>query len=661
VTAQRRLSIDIETFSKIDLKKSGLYKYVQDPSFEILLIAYAWEDGDVQLIDLTTDAARAPGNTALYQFTMALADPNVIKHAYNAQFEIVCLNKFWPSPVHQWRCTQVHGLYCGYPGGLHAISSALSLPDDKKKMWEGNKLIRLFCVPQAPAPENGYRTRIKASHEPAKWTLFKAYCKQDVVAEMAVEKRLAAWPLPDEEQKLWTLDLELNARGALVNTEFVESAMTLSNAVSLELAQKAKDLTQLDNPNSRNQIKAWLEQELGAPVADVTKKTVRELLNATDNDLVRQFLKTRQEMAKSSVSKYAAAQNSAGEDHRIRGLVQFYGAGRTGRWAGRLVQIHNLPQNHLPTLDLARDLVNRRQLASLKLLYGNVPDTLSQLIRTAFISNTGRLIVADFSAIEARVIAWLAGEQWRNEVFATHGKIYEASASAMFKTPIEKIVKGNPEYALRQKGKIAELALGYGGAGGALTSMGALDMGLSEDELPELVTLWRNSNPCIVKLWKDLEQAAITTESTAQDVTVKNIRFRKETDGRLTFLTVQLPVGRKLFYAQPETRPSKMFNNLTLHYKEAVGSTFALQDTFGGKLTENVVQAISRDCLALAIQRLHAAGFRIVFHVHDEVVMEAEPGQTAEQACEIMSQPIPWAPGLILKAAGFDCEYYQKE
>jgi DNA polymerase len=366
-------------------------------------------------------------------------------------------------------------------------------------------------------------------------------------------------------------------------------------------------------------------------------------------------------MAKASVKKYTAMINSAGSDDRIRGLLQFYGAARTGRWAGRLVQVQNLPKNHLPTLDLARRYVRDRNIDALSLLYGNIPDTLSQLIRTAFIPETGRFIVADFSAIEARVIAWLAGETWRNEVFATHGKLYEASASAMFGVPMDKIVRGQPEYALRQKGKIAELALGYGGSSGALISMGALEMGLTEDELPELVQKWRKANPAIVQLWRALDKAAIRATDWGDSQRVGNLEFRPETDGERRFLLIRLPSNRRLMYAHPRTRLNK-FGRDALHYLDLNQSNkWTEQSTFGGKLAENIIQAISRDCLALALQRLDAAGYQIVFHVHDEVVIEAVPGQTVEEACEIMGQPIPWAPDLILKAAGFDCAYYQKD
>jgi DNA polymerase len=652
MSAQRRLYIDIETYSAADLKKSGLYKYVQDPAFGIMLLGYAWDDEDPAVIDLTTE--RDGQGAELQDIICALKDPDVVKYAYNAPFEWYCLTKLWPSPLTQWRCVMFHGLYCGYPAGLKAASDAIGLPGDKSKMWEGSALIRLFCV-----PHDGLQ--IRAQDEPEKWEIFKAYCKQDVVAEREIERRLSPWPAPEAEQALWVLDQQINARGVQIDRPFVESALAVHTSAYARLQKEAKALTGLDNPNSRDQIKRWLEAALDDDLPDVTKATVRQLLQTTADPDIRRVLGIRQEMAKASVKKYTAMINSAGTDDRIRGLVQFYGAARTGRWAGRMVQVQNLPKNHLPTLDLARRYVKERNVAALRLLYGNIPDTLSQLLRTAFIPETGRFIVADFSAIEARVIAWLAGETWRNDVFATHGKIYEASASAMFGVPLDKITKGNPEYALRQKGKIAELALGYGGSSGALISMGALEMGLTEDELPELVQKWRKANPAIVQLWWALNKEAIRAIDWGDSRRVGNLELHAETDGKRRFLLIQLPSNRRLMYAQPRTRLNK-FGADALHYLDlGQNNKWAEQSTFGGKLAENIVQAISRDCLALALQRLDAAGYQIVFHVHDEVVIEAVPGQTAEEACGIMSQPIPWAPGLILKAAGFDCAYYQKD
>jgi DNA polymerase len=647
------LHIDLETYSTVDLKNSGLYKYVQDPSFEILLLGYAWGNDPPRVLDLTTAHGRQ--NLESQGIIHALKDPDVVKYAYNAPFEIVCLHQFWPSPPAQWRCVMFHGLYCGYPAGLAAVSKAIGSPPDAQKMREGRALIRLFCAPQ---PD---RSRIRAQDEPQKWGLFKQYCQQDVTAEREVEHRLSAWPVPEAEQALWLLDHQINARGVLTDQPFIESAIRLDHANYAALYQEARRITDLENPNSRDQIKAWLEETMKETLPDVTKATIKQRLKTSHNATVSRILEIRQEMAKTSVKKYTAMVNAAGSDGRIRGLLQFYGAARTGRWAGRLVQVQNLPQNHLETLDLARMYTKQGNPTALKLLYGNIPDTLSQLIRTALIPATGRFIVADFSAIEARVLAWLAGETWRNEVFAAHGKIYEASASAMFGVPLSKIVKGQPEYALRQKGKIAELALGYGGSVGSLLSMGALEMGLSETELPELVEKWRQASPAIPRLWKALNYAAMAAVQTGRLHRVQNLAFRLESDGRLTFLTIQLPSNRKLMYAQPSIKQNK-FGWDALHYQDlGQDHQWGEQSTYGGKLTENIVQAIARDCLAAAVQRLESAGYKLVFHVHDEAVIEAAPSQTVESACALMSQPLSWAPGLILKAAGFDCAYYQKD
>ncbi|MDD2402755.1 MAG: DNA polymerase [Clostridia bacterium] len=657
------LSIDIETFSSVGIKKSGLYKYVQSPDFQVLLFAYSFDNEPVQIIDLAQ--WRMPND-----IEKALLDPLITKHAYNAPFEWYCLSKHlklanpkaWLS---QWRCTMLHGLYCGYTAGLAKTAEALGLPKDKQKMSIGTALIRTFCVPCKPTSKNGYRTRTLPHHEPDKWELFKDYCKQDVVAEMEIEQKLFGFPVPEQEQKLWELDQKINARGIAVDKGLIEGALYCSSIITEELTNEATKLSGLDNPNSPKQLTEWLE-ETGEEITDLRKDTVKELIKTTDNDTAKRMLEIRQELSKTSVKKYNTMDNAACDDGRIRGLLQFYGANRTGRWAGRLVQMQNLPRNYIETLSYARDCVKAKKVDALKVIYGNVPDTLSQLIRTAFIPSSGNVfVVADFSAIEARIIAWLAGEQWRLDVFASHGKIYEASASAMFGVPLEKIVKGNPEYALRQKGKIAELALGYQGAAGALVQMGALNMGLTEDELPEIVRRWRSANKRIVDLWYAIENAALEVMRTGQPAGIKGLILAHEGDyeNKQDFLTVTLPSGRKLFYVKPFLSPNQWGND-SLHYwgMDQTTKKWSTVDTYGGKLVENITQAIARDCLAESMIQLNTAGYQIVTHIHDEVILDVPKDQAdLDRVCEIMGQPISWAQGLLLRADGFVTKFYKKE
>jgi len=656
----RHMSIDIETFSSVDIKKSGLYKYVQSPDFEILLFAYSFDGGEVQIVDL----ARGEGLPPAVQ--RALSYPNIVKHAYNAAFEWYCLSKFYHTPIEQWRCTMLHGLYCGYTIGLGATATALGLPEDKKKMGVGMSLIRTFCCPVKPTNVNGQRTRLYPIHEPEKWELFKKYCIQDVITEMEVENRLSNFPVPEQEQKLWVLDQLINADGVMVDAKLVEGALSCSEISTQELMKEAILISGLENPKSVQQLKKWLEAETGEEVESLNKENVKGMIKASDDSSVIRMLEIRQELAKTSVKKYLAMNNAVCFDGRVRGLLQFYGANRTGRWAGRLVQIHNLPKNYLQTLSHARDCVKGKKLDALKIVYGNIPDTLSQLIRTTFIPREGHtFVVADFSAIEARVIAWLAGEQWRLDVFATHGKIYEASASQMFGVPVEKIVKGNPEYSLRQKGKVAELALGYQGSSGALIKMGALGMGLTEDELPEIVGRWRNTNKRIVDLWHSIENAVIEVVETGRAVGIRGLIIAREScyEKGQDFLTITLPSGRKLFYAKPTLQQNKFGRN-AMHYYGINQETkkWGVDSTYGGKLTENIVQAIARDCLAESLVRLNTAGYRIVFHVHDEVIIEVPKDKAnVNEVCEIMGIPISWAPGLKLKAEGFVTDYYMKE
>jgi DNA polymerase len=655
----RHLSIDLETFSSIDLKKAGMYRYVQSPDFQILLFAHAYDDEPVKIVDL------AQGERIPVDILYALCNPEVIKHAYNAPFEWYCLNKFWRAPLDQWRCTMFHGLYCGYPGGLANVAEAMGMPEDKKKMGIGRALIRTFCIPRKPT-KNDQRTRILPQHEPEKWQRFKAYCKQDVVTERAVERRLSSFPVPDQEQKLWVLDQQINSFGVRIDRGLVEGALHCSDVITSELMSEAIQLSGLNNPKSVKQLSTWLGEETDEEVTNLRKATVVKMIEKLEDGKAKRMLEIRQELSKTSVKKYAAMDKAICADDRVRGLLQFYGANRTGRWAGRLVQVQNLPRNHMETMALARELVKGRKIEQLKVIYGNIPDTLSQLIRTAFIPSLGHIfMVADFSAIEARVIAWLAGEQWRLDVFATHGKIYEASASAMFGVPIEKIKKGNPEYDLRQKGKISELALGYQGAKGALIQMGALDMGLTEEELPDIVRRWRSANKRIVDLWYSLENAAIEVLRTGRPVSIKGLIFAHEGDydNRQDFLTIQLPNGRKLFYVNPFLKVNERGRE-ALHYWGPNQETkkWGVIPTYGGKITENVIQAIARDCLAESLERLAAAGYQTTFHVHDEIIIDIQAGQAdVEKVCEIMGQPISWGQGLLLRAEGFTNNFYKKD
>ena len=655
----RHLSIDIETKSSVDIGKAGLYRYAQSEDFEILLFAYRYGDESVQIVDLSQ------GEKIPDKIVEDLSNPEIVKHAYNAAFEWYCLNiAGYKTPLCQWKCTMIHGLYCGYTAGLDATGKAIGLPQDKRKLATGKALIRYFCVPCKPTKNNGHRTWNLPKHAPEKWELFKEYCKQDVVTESAILRRLGAFPVPEEEEKLWQMDIRMNAFGVKVDKALISGALQINEHSTELLENEARMITELQNPNSSVQLLDWIHNN-GVEMGNLQKATVMEKLSGDLPDDVRRALEIRQQLGKTSIKKYVAMDTAKGKDDRVRGLTQYYGANRTGRWAGRLVQMQNLPRNYIKTLDYARKLVKDRNYGGIKLLYGNVPDTLSQLIRTAFIPSEGnKFVVADFSAIEARVIAWLAGETWVNEVFATHGKIYEATASQMFHVPIEKIAKGNPEYALRQKGKVATLALGYQGGANALIAMGALNMGLSEEELPDIVHRWRNANPRIRDLWYAVEEAALLVMQTAQPQAIYNLIFNLESDivyGQ-NFLTVQLPSGRKLYYPRPFLKENQ-FGKLAIHYYTVGQQTrkWEVTSTYGGKMTENIVQAIARDCLAETLRRIDAKGLQVVFHVHDEVIIDAPVETTVDEICDLMAEPIPWAPGLILKGAGFESNYYMKD
>lgn len=657
------LSIDLETYSSVPIAKAGAQKYIASPDFEILLFAYSLDGSPVVCVDF------AQGEMLPQEIANALTSPDYIKHAYNAPFEWGCLSKYVGRqlPPEQWRCTMFHGLYAGYTAGLEATGRALGLAEDKRKLNTGKALIRYFCVPCAPSKANGMRTRNYPHHNPERWQLFKEYCCQDVVTEMEIERRLSAIPVPDFVQKEWETDLIINSRGVAVDMEMVEGALELGATVRNSLMTEAMQISGLNNPNSVKQLAAWLEEETGEEVAALRKDIVAKMLARDDNSpQVQRMLEIRQELGKTSTKKYDAIEVAVCPDGRVRGLLQFYGANRTGRWAGRLVQVQNLPRTYTEPLELARELVKGRNLNALKAIYGSIPDTLSQLIRTAFIAPPGHILIdADFSAIEARVISWLAGEEWRLEVFRTHGKIYEASASQMFGVPLELIKKGNPEYALRQKGKVAELALGYQGSTGALINMGALDMGIPEEDLPDIVTRWRDANRRIRDLWYKMDAAAVQIITQGGAVGVNNVVIAREFNYEqgTDCMTITLPSGRKLYYIEPQIGQNQ-WGNPSISYMGMDQTTKKWKriETYGGKLVENCVQAIARDCLAQAIEHLEAAGLPVIFHIHDEVVIDCPPNAaTLEDVVKIIAQPIPWAPDLPLGADGWVGQFFKKD
>lgn len=662
------LAIDIETFSPVDLKSGGVYKYVEHPDFAILLFACSFNDGPIEIFDLTKyDALEAAASKKIVD---ALTDPNCKKTAHNAAFERTCIAKFLHLvlPPQQWECTMIKAAMCGLPMSLDAVSKALGLQE--KKMTEGKALIKYFCTPCKPTKVNGQRTRNLPTDDIEKWEKFKEYCVGDVVVETAIRKRIQFFEVPDQEKQLWSIDQNINDGGILLDKDFVQNAIRINTDYIENLTVESSGLTGLENSNSPAQLKAWLSEEIGEDVSSLTKEAVPLLMEKTHCDTVKRVLNIRQEMAKTSVKKYAAMMAGICTDNRVRGLLQFYGANRTGRWAGRLVQVQNLPKNELDDLDLARQLVLENDGETLAMAFGNVPDTLSQLIRTAFIAPKGHtFIVADFSAIEARVIAWLAGERWRLQVFDTHGKIYEASAAQMFGVPIETISYKDPitgevirgkNYPLRAKGKVSELALGYQGGPNALIKMGALKMGLLEEELPKMVKMWRNANKAIVKLWNTINDAAVRAIENGKYNIHLGIKFTM--DSRNDILYIQLPSGRKLCYQSPRLQEGQYGMAITYMGMDQTTKQWKRQDTYGGKLVENIVQAIARDCLAYSMLQLTAAGFKIVMHVHDEVVIE-EPDSHVRigQVNKIMSAVIPWAPGLPLKAESYETKYYKKD
>lgn len=668
------LSIDLETYSTVSIGAAGSYRYILDPSFEILLFAYSLDGMPVEVIDV------ASGQVIPLWLKNALKNPLYIKHAYNAAFEWFALSKYlgW-LPPDQWRDTMLHALYCGYPASLDAAGRAMGLPEDKKKLTTGKALIRYFCVPCKPSNANGNRTRNLPKHDPAKWKLFKEYNGQDVVTEMEIDRRLSAFPVPAFVQKQWETDLTMNARGVAADMEMVSGALVIGATVKSQLVAEARQLSGLDNPNSIKQLARWLTEatDSDAEITSVTKETVATMLKQPQPANVQRMLEIRQELGKTSTKKYDALETCIADDGRVRGLLQFYGANRTGRWAGRLVQVQNLPRTYTHPLPPARQLVKDRNIDGLRLMYGSINDTLSQLIRTAFVATPGNVLIdADFSAIEARVISWLAGQEWRLEVFRTHGKIYEASASQMFHVPIEKIKKGNPEYALRQRGKVAELALGYQGG---VSAMRRTDTGhnlddLSDDEVKGIVDRWRETNSMIRDLWNIVDSAAVTVITNGGAQTIRS----ETTDAVITlaceldvitgtrYMTILLPSGRKLYYPSPEIGVNR-WGNPSVSYMGQNQTTKRWErvETYGGKLVENIVQAIARDCLAIAIENLEAQGLHVVFHIHDEVVIDtpawADNDTMLETVTKIMTKPIPWAQALPLNADGWVDKFFKKD
>lgn len=660
------LSIDLETYSDVNLKKAGLYRYVQSPAFEILLFAYSFDGAPTQVIDM------AQGEEIPMEVIHALTDPQCLKHAYNAAFEWYCLSKYMGAqlPPAQWRDTMLHGLYAGYTAGLDATGRALGIPEDKQKLTTGKALIRYFCVPCKPTKANGGRTRNYPHHDPEKWELFKTYNGQDVVAEMEIERRLSVFPVPDFVQKQWETDLLINARGVAVDMDFCEGALELGETIRAQLTDEAVQLSGLQNPNSVKQLARWLSAETGDDITTLRKETIKELLGRDNADHVQRMLEIRQELGKTSTKKYDAIEAAVCDDGRVRGLLQFYGANRTGRWAGRLVQVQNLPRTYTEPLEFARELVKGRKLDALRTVYGSPNDTLSQLIRTAFVAAPGNVLIdADFSAIEARVISWLADEEWRLEVFRTHGKIYEASASQMFGVPLERIKKGNPEYSLRQRGKVAELALGYQGGVPAMRQMdtGKLLADLPDEEIKDIVDKWRNTNPKIRNLWYSFNDAAIRVIQNGGSLRVRCCTFARECDciRGTTCMTISLSSGRKLYYVEPAVGENRWGGPSITYMGVNDKNKWGRIETYGGKLVENVVQAIARDCLAQAIEHLEAAGLPVVFHIHDEVVIDTAAFDTndamLDKVVKIMSTPIPWAEGLPLGADGWVGAFFKKD
>ena len=644
----RILAADIECFSDVDLIKCGVYAYADSPAFEILLFAYSFDGGETQIIDL------AQGEKLPAEVEEAIFDVSVTKTAYNANFERTCLSKYFGRyiPPESWHCSAVQAAMLALPRSLEDVGRVLGL--DEQKMKEGKELIRYFCVPCKPTKANGGRTRNLPCHAPEKWELFKTYCKRDVDVEKSIRRKLHNFPIPESEMELYRLDQRINDRGVLVDMGLVEQAIACERLHKEVVTKRAYELTGLENPNSVAQLKGWLGDK-GMEAESLSKKAVADMIAETDGE-VEELLRLRLLMAKTSVKKYEAMERSVCSDGRVHGMLMFCGANRTSRWSGKIVQIQNLPKNYIPDLELARDLVKQGRFEDIELLYDSTPNVLSELIRTAFIPKPGcRFVVADFSAIEARVLAWLSGEQWRLDVFTSHGKIYEASASSMFHVPMEEITKGSP---LRQKGKLAELGLGFGGAAGALISMGALDMGLTEEELPPLVAAWRKANPHITQFWWDVDAAAIKAVTEKQKTKVGKIIF--EYKSGILFIT--LPSGRRLSYVKPRMAVNRFGRDSLTYEGISENKKWSRIETYGPKLVENIVQGTARDLLAEAMLRVEKKGYPIVMHCHDEIIAEVPEGSgSVDEMCEIMAIQPKWAEGLPLRADGYSCSFYQKQ
>ena len=645
---ERVLEMDIESFSDVDLIKCGVYAYADSPAFEILLFAYSFDGGETQIIDL------AQGEKLPAEVEDAIFDVSVTKTAYNANFERTCLSKYFGRyiPPESWHCSAIQAAMLALPRSLEDVGRVLGL--DEQKMKEGKELIRYFCVSCKPTKANGGRTRNLPCHAPEKWELFKTYCKRDVDVEKSIRRKLHNFPIPESEMELYRLDQRINDRGVLVDMGLVEQAIACERLHKEVVTKRAYELTGLENPNSVVQLKGWLG-DMGMEAESLSKKAVAEMIAETDGE-VEELLRLRLLMAKTSVKKYEAMERSVCSDRRVHGMLMFCGANRTARWSGKIVQIQNLPKNYIPDLELARELVKQGRFEDIELLYDSTPNVLSELIRTAFIPKPGcRFVVADFSAIEARVLAWLSGEQWRLDVFTSHGKIYEASASSMFHVPMDEITKGSP---LRQKGKLAELGLGFGGAAGALISMGALDMGLTEDELPPLVAAWRKANPHITQFWWDVDAAAIKAVTEKQKIKVGKIIF--EYKSGILFIT--LPSGRKLSYVKPRMAVNKFGRDGLTYEGISENKKWSRIETYGPKLVENIVQGTARDLLAEAMLRVEEKGYPIVMHCHDEIIAEVPEGTgSVDEMCEVMAVQPEWAEGLPLRADGYSCSFYQKQ
>lgn len=642
------LAIDIETYSSVDLTKAGVYAYTDSPDFEILLFAYAFDEEGTQIVDI------ACGEKLPERVLNAIHDPAVVKTAFNAQFERTCIGRYLGERLSPegWQCTAVQSALLALPLSLDSVGEVLNI--ERKKLKEGTELVKYFSKPCKATKTNGGRTRNLPEHEPQKWQRFKTYCIRDVDAEREIRHRLAAYPIPETELQLYVMDQEINDRGILVDLTLVQNAVTCDLQYREQVIQRAYEITGLSNPNSPVQMKEWLASQ-GIKAESLDKKAVKELKKDADGDVL-EMLELRQLMAKTSVKKYEAIERSVCSDGRVHGLLQFYGANRTGRWAGRLVQVQNLPQNHIPDLELARSLVRDRRFDDIDPLYGSTPTVLSELIRTAFVPKPGcRFIVSDFASIEARTLAWFAGEQWRLDSFEAGKDIYCESAAHMFGVPVE---KHGVNSHLRQRGKIAELALGYGGSVGALTAMGALDMGLSEEELQPLVDQWRSSNPHITKFWWDVDAAAVRAVKQKTTVALGNLCF----SFRSGILFITLPSGRKLAYCKPCMKENRYGRESLSYMGVGESKKWMRIETYGPKLTENIVQATARDLLALAMLRLRNAGFEIVMHIHDEAVLEVPEGvSSVDEICRIMAIAPDWADGLPLRADGYECRFYKKD